>query len=229
MKNVLIYPLFLVLGLLSFSCSNSNDNAVSPVYNVFQTPVVTGLLITNMYSPEVIAVWGNPADAVQVNSNIYSISNKNHEKVSNSKLKELLKTNNIPGPYSFLYVPYPNPNDGATVIQFVLPEASKVSLWIVQARFVGDQNTDLSSSNGGVFISSSISPIRELYKNKTLNAGQYRVNWDGKDNNGNPVASGFFRVFFSAGKYSAFRDIFLYRSFNDVPPNLLKLIRPENP
>ncbi len=65
---------------------------------------------------------------------------------------------------------YPNPFNPSTAIEYILPEAAPVSLRIYDTR-------------GNL--------VRELV-NRNQPAGQYRIFWNGENQNGNPVASGHY-------------------------------------
>ncbi|NIR86164.1 T9SS type A sorting domain-containing protein, partial [Candidatus Bathyarchaeota archaeon] len=52
--------------------------------------------------------------------------------------------------------------------------------------------------------------IRTLV-NERLEAGVHRVRWDGKDNNGNPVASGVYLYELQSGQFSQVRKMSLLR------------------
>jgi hypothetical protein len=75
----------------------------------------------------------------------------------------------IPSDY-FLFQNYPNPFNPATTIQFSLPIRNHVALKVL----------NVNGQEVAVLI------------NKTLSAGQYKVTWDGRDHEGNEVASGVY-------------------------------------
>lgn len=212
-----------LISVLLFSCSSPNENENSPAINGFQSPIVTGLRITNTESCRVIAIWGSPSDSPDPSN---SLPNAHLNKFNYFDPIDSNNDYSIPEKIT-MHGPCPNPNDGSTTIYFKLPIHTKVKLWICQAKFLDEQNPDLCFSNGAVCISSNVQTVRNLY-NKDLAAGYHSIIWDGNDDDGNPVASGFFRVYFSAGDYFVYRDIFLYRAIGDIPLGLLQLIDPNN-
>ena len=84
---------------------------------------------------------------------------------------------------------YPNPFNPVTTIRFTVPDKGLVTLRVY----------DVS----GRLVSTVVS--------KDMSAGNHRVNWDGKNNSGESVASGvyFYRV--SAGRHTATRKMVLLR------------------
>lgn len=79
-----------------------------------------------------------------------------------------------------LYPNYPNPFNPVTTISYDLPEDGFVELSIYNMR--GEKVTTLTKSN--------------------QEAGSYRLNWDGTDQNGEMVASGIYFLRIVRGSYS---------------------------
>jgi hypothetical protein len=96
--------------------------------------------------------------------------------------------NNIPQNYS-LSQNYPNPFNPATVINYQLPVLSSAKLFIYN-------------------------PLGQLIRtliNKAQNAGEYSVEWDGKDDNGNRVSSGIYIYRLQAGSFTQTRKMVLVK------------------
>ncbi len=85
---------------------------------------------------------------------------------------------------------YPNPFNPTTNIEFTLPIRKTISLKIYNS--LGQE-------------------VRTLVNNQTYPAGTYRVQWDGKDNNGNPVASGVYIYKLIFGNFSKSKSMTLVR------------------
>lgn len=92
-----------------------------------------------------------------------------------------------------LYPNYPNPFNPSTTIRFALPERGRIHLVIY--------------NNLG-------KKVRQL-SNEFVSAGEYEVHWDGKNDSGNPVASGiyFYQLQFIGQKnqFSRTRKMLLVR------------------
>ncbi|MBN2093047.1 T9SS type A sorting domain-containing protein [candidate division KSB1 bacterium] len=97
---------------------------------------------------------------------------------------ETIITSDLPKQFK-LHQNYPNPFNNKTLIRFDLSEASDISLKIY----------DLSGGE-----------IRRLHS-ATLPAGTHELHWDGKDNNGNDVASGLYIYQLNAGNLSYSRKM----------------------
>lgn len=76
---------------------------------------------------------------------------------------------------------YPNPFNPTTRIRFSLPQVEKVRLEVYDIQ-------------GNL--------VRSLVDYELYNAGNYEVEWDGRDNNGNKVASGIYFTKMHAGKFA---------------------------
>ncbi len=85
---------------------------------------------------------------------------------------------------------YPNPFNPSTTIEFSLPIRKSISLIIY-------------NNLGQV--------VRTLINNQTYPAGTYHVQWDGKDDQGNPVASGIYIYKLIFGNFSKAKSMTLIR------------------
>lgn len=84
---------------------------------------------------------------------------------------------------------FPNPFNPGTVIEFSLPAAAKASVEVYNV--LGDR----------------VNSLVDRY----LPAGKYRVNWDGVDSDGKPVASGVYFYRLNAGDFSDTRKMLLVK------------------
>ncbi len=85
---------------------------------------------------------------------------------------------------------YPNPFNPSTTIRFTLPINKTISLRIYNA--LGQE-------------------VRTLINNQTLTAGSHEIIWDGRDNHGNPVASGMYIYKLEFGNFSKSRKMMLLK------------------
>jgi len=84
----------------------------------------------------------------------------------------------------------PNPFSGETIIRYSSPSGCRVSLKVYD-------------TNGRL--------VRVLVEQDGVRSGQYRVRWDGGDNNGKKVPSGTYFLRLEAGNYSATRKVCVMR------------------
>jgi hypothetical protein len=193
MKRTAIWP---VLLSFLFGCQDAppTDLPLAPEY---ATPVATGIIVTSPASPQIIDVWGNPADHVPSSQ----------------------PGGGIPSAFEVPPV-YPNPSDGWTVIGFGLPVASDVAVWIVPARGAGEAGNDFTSAWGALLPSPQRVAIAYPIPLSRRSPGFYVLHWDGRDGGGNPVPSGFYRVYIRFGENIYWRDMFLYRDLTDIPAGM---------
>ena len=92
-------------------------------------------------------------------------------------------------PATLLSQNYPNPFNAVTTVQFALPEACEVTLEIFNV--IGQKVVTLVGEK--------------------LSAGHYNVNWDSRDGNGTPVASGVYLYRLKAGGNIATRKMLLLK------------------
>ncbi|RMF60996.1 MAG: T9SS C-terminal target domain-containing protein, partial [Calditrichaeota bacterium] len=98
------------------------------------------------------------------------------------------KAAGLPEGYA-LFQNYPNPFNPETEIRFQLPEARHVVVRIYNT--LGQE-------------------IRSLV-DRDYAAGPHTVNWDGKDNHGQPVSSGVYLYQLHAGEFASVRKMLLVR------------------
>lgn len=94
-----------------------------------------------------------------------------------------------PLPYDFkLFQNYPNPFNPSTTIKFVLNELNNVTVRVY--NILGNE-------------------IKLLLK-KNLSAGEYNIQWDGKDDEGNTLSGGIYFIRMMAGRYQkTIKTVFL--------------------
>jgi hypothetical protein len=207
MSNTLSFFAVIVIAFSISTCSNPNDNDLPLHAPGLSTPVVTGLRVTGPSGPTEIAVWGVLSDPVAI---IPFNSGGGHG-------------GGLPTYLNFS-TPYPNPHDGNASMKFSLPRDSRVSLWIVRARWIGTPNPDLTSFGGGTVPAPNNGAIRTLFHNIMLPAGYHVMTWDGRDDHGELAEGGFYRIYFQANEFTSWRDMLLYRSLEDIPNDLRSIL-----
>jgi hypothetical protein len=107
-----------------------------------------------------------------------------------------------------------------------IPKQTNVDLWIVRARWIEENNSDVLNSGGAIAVTSQRIAERELMRNHTLSAGNYMVQWDGRNKNGDLSSGGFYRIYFRANDVTYWHDVFLYREgFKNLPAGLSQYLR----
>ncbi len=95
-----------------------------------------------------------------------------------------LDPDGVPGDFS-LFQNYPNPFNAETEISYQLPKTAAVNLTIY--NLLGEQINTLVD--------------------KQQTAGKYKIHWNGKDKNGNTMATGIYLVRFQADQYAKSRKL----------------------
>jgi len=200
--------LFLAAAILS-GCSSPDENSLPLHAPGLQTPRVTGLAVTLDTGPTPIAVWGTlnepPESSGPVNPGGGHLPGQ------------------LPASYAFSH-PFPNPSDGAVAVKFALPRDARVSLWLVKARWAGDPDMDVAPINGATVPAPANGAVRVLFRNEVLPTGYHIAGWDMNDNQGNPLASGFYRIYFEADTFSCWRDVLVFRSWDELPAGLQQIL-----
>jgi hypothetical protein len=219
-KCLLIILLLLVSAGLS--CHSPNDSEIVPSSPDMSQPIVTGIYITNAFGPDPIGVWGNPSDG----SSTVSVSYPNFsiaDGVSHPVDSPLRKAGAVsPGVLTTslkLDNPYPNPFNGGVVISFSIPTTSKVELFVVPARLADDLSYDICSYSGAI----AASPLRTaiailVFEPKT--AGMFVCNWNSRDQNGNVLPDGFYRIYLRVNNMVCWHDVLLANDVASLPPGL---------
>ena len=210
MNNKILFFLAVSILLSLNSCNNSTEpGEISGT--IYGMPVVPGLIITTEESPAPVGKWRNPHSP----GSIYYGPGRND-------------SNAVFPYYLALDTPYPNPTSGSNSIRFSLPIRAVVSLTLVKARLPEHQADGPETASGGVFVSSGSKPAVVLLDNEVKEAGYYEVEWSGKNNEGEDVPAGFYRVYLEADGHVLWCDILLARSINDLPAELRGKVLFEN-
>ncbi|MES2765241.1 MAG: FlgD immunoglobulin-like domain containing protein [Bacteroidota bacterium] len=109
------------------------------------------------------------------------------------------------------------PNYGANVFhtEFALPFSGRVLIVVAKASFMGyEQNTSV----GGAAVLGSQKIIVRTLLNQRLEAGIFTVEWDGKDDDGYKLASGFYRIYYVTKDFTVWGDTFYAKNPGDKPP-----------
>ncbi len=112
-------------------------------------------------------------------------------------------------------VAYPNPFDSSTTIGFYLSEASEVKVWIVHAIGPGETDWNIASLMGAQIFVLGGAPVVTLF-DSVLPAGGHDLEWDGRNNLGRRLQSGFYRIYVLAGYEFAWADILLMRDCSEI-------------
>jgi hypothetical protein len=146
-------------------------------------PIITGIRVT-YETGQFAGNWGNPTDGPGTeSSSVFS-----------------------PG----LMVLAPNPCVGKCPVRYVLARASSVRLWVTPARLAGALGTDMESMLGMRMAAPRMAVVKTLDSGTMRPAGVFTADWDATDDAGNPVPSGFYRIFLSIDNTFYWRDLLLF-------------------
>ena len=211
-----LHSLILFLSIIILFNLNSCSNSTEPLEtnNVdYEIPVVPGLIVTSIESPQTIGIWRNP-----------HLPNGEYQYYPNYGDNIDIE---VPGPLNIrLETPYPNPTNNSITMQFAIAIDTKVSLWLVRAKLPEDNYNNVKTNFGGVFISSN-NKI-ELLKDLPLPAGYHAVMYEWKDEDSNYLPAGFYRVFLKADGHTLWCDVLIARKITDLPPDLRGKVLFEN-
>jgi hypothetical protein len=90
-------------------------------------------------------------------------------------------------------------------VDFNIAESTMVWVWIVAIEDVRDSYV---LNGGATFISPAGTPVRTLVSSM-VEAGGSSICWDGRDERGNPVPDGIYRVYIQAGDLREWHDYVL--------------------
>ncbi|HTY01683.1 MAG TPA: hypothetical protein VMG09_16780 [Bacteroidota bacterium] len=188
----------LCLAVAAFSCSSPNEADLPLSAPGLSTPVATGIYVTSPAGPELLAVWRSPADRP---------GGPNGGALD------------MPAEYAYDYL-YPNPASGGAIVWIAMPQSCTVDIWVVRARWADDPDLDLQSTLGATTNDPQSRAVRELMRNQILVRGAHMVHWDGKDSEGRPVPTGFYRIYVRFPVGTFWRDLFQYDGSGAIPDGL---------
>ncbi len=189
MRKQYLTVLFLVsLAFLLLSCKNPTD-AGSSIINSSEIPLITGIVMTSSDSPDPIAILGQPNEK----SYIIEVS-ATHGKL-NYQLTE----------------PYPNPSSEGVFINFGIPVGKNITVWIVKGRLPGENTSGAAIYGNGYYVSPHFSYYKIILEGY-IQAGYHRVEWNEKDDNGNYLPDGVYRIYIRIDNQLLWRNIWLHRN-----------------
>lgn len=95
-------------------------------------------------------------------------------------------------------------------VVYTFPQSSFVTVWIVKGIGPGETDDYLDNYGAGEFFVSKMLPTKVLV-NEYLPYGMYRVVWDTKDENGQFAEQGYYRLYFRAGTFYQYKDLYLQK------------------
>lgn len=105
-----------------------------------------------------------------------------------------------------------------TRIRFLLQQTTEATVWITPAVLKGEEL--LNSTGGGLYAQIPGAAIKTFPKQTFPALLINDVNWDLKDDHGNKVRPGFYRVFIETGDDVLYTDMFVYNDCSDIPPDI---------
>lgn len=116
---------------------------------------------------------------------------------------------------------YPNPSNGYFSISYDIPDEGNVKITVVSALPPGsDPETHLTNYNNSTFVILGGNPIRTLL-DQSLSQGSYNMPWDTRDDFGNKVPDGFYRIYLEWNEYLVWYDVFNLNDLNNLPPGMM--------
>ncbi len=186
------FALFIIFLPVLFSSCKQSSNPVA--YEIANTPIITGILVTGPDSPYPLRIIGTPNEKSTLTYNGPP-------------------DNKLPHRYS-IEPPYPNPAYNGTNIRFTLPVQSNISLWVVRGRAPAESPNHSAYLNGYYAVPSNRFSMKLMEGKKY--AGVYTFLWDGKDQNRETLPDGLYRIYLSVdGGGLMWRDVMIYHSLGE--------------
>lgn len=114
---------------------------------------------------------------------------------------------------------FPNPDNGCFNISCVIPYDAHVTVTVVPALGPHEEQNNNISYMNSVYQISGGKPINTVCDD-SLSAGGHTFFWWGKNDEGNVVPDGFYRVYVDFDGYVVWVDMFLGRDLDNCPPGL---------
>lgn len=113
---------------------------------------------------------------------------------------------------------FPSITSLSTDVRFILSQTSDATVWVTPAVMKGEEL--LSSAGGGLYAQIPGAAIWTFPKQQYSGGLTNVVEWDLKDDQGNKVKPGFYRVYVQAEDDVLFSDMFVYHDCSDIPPDI---------
>lgn len=103
------------------------------------------------------------------------------------------------------------------VIMVSFPGGSTSSLWIAKGIGPGEEEPPLANYSGQFAFVAQTTPVRILLGPSNYN-GVYQIVWDGKDSDGQPVKSGYYRIYLEWNHNVQHLDLYFISSSSPLLP-----------
>jgi hypothetical protein len=109
-------------------------------------------------------------------------------------------------PKLYLGDPYPNPTHLSIGIHYQIEEETLIKLWVSPASWLGEiSQNNVQILNSNYLVAGGLA-VKELLSRK-LKVGKYHYQWDCRDNDGNLVKNGFYRIYLQNNDDLIWKDI----------------------
>ncbi|MEA1987439.1 MAG: hypothetical protein U9N76_08130, partial [Candidatus Marinimicrobia bacterium] len=196
-KNIRLVLLFIML-LLLYNCQDPSDSANLRSPDGI-TPVVTGFYETDA-SGNILETYGTPSESNQ------DIQIDNCE---SAPVDTTYPFGVFPMRF-YLHTPFPNPCNLSTSIYFDIACKVDIVLFVVPAKLPHEPTSSYTLNSNGINKIAEGLSIRTIYEKKDGMPGYYPISWDGRDDYGNEVSSGFYRIYLKINEYYLWRDVLFF-------------------
>jgi hypothetical protein len=105
-----------------------------------------------------------------------------------------------------------NPSIGHVIyFKFSIPSELRVKVWLVPARLPEQNSEDILKQFNAYYAKASGVAVAVLM-NETKSAGNYQIECNFRDSNGNQLPEGFYRIYIQAGEFFEWGDVLNFRN-----------------
>lgn len=199
-----LHLLSLLTALTTLSCSSSTES--NPIYPPSPLPISAGSIFTGLYIVFENGTFGGTVGTP-----------------GDGRIMPDAVNGTVPPTIAFTN-PYPNPAPDSIWLRFRVPTESTVTIQIAAEAPRGEPGQEGVTAAGAIVHASPLVVVKTLIFGR-LSAGDYNLSWNGTDDQGRLVPTGYYRVYAGDGKALIWHDVFLARNYDEVPAEIRRLLR----